>query len=336
MSTIKDVAERAGVARSTVSHALNGNYPVSDETRKRVLAAASQLDYHPDAIASSLRSRRTRITGLAIPLDVPDRSLSHSSFSQFIECIADELSRHDYRLLCLISRSPQAPELVRLAREGHVDGMLLLQMRVDDPRVDALRATGLPFVAMGKPVRTRDCIWVEHDLRGGAGIAVEHLLRGGHRRIAFLGDNPVFGYQYNALAGFRQAHRTFKLPWQRELVLHCEGVQEVGTALRPFADRKDGPTALITTTDIEAVAALHALVGMGLRVPDDVAIVTLGDSVFTQLVQPPITAVYYSVEEFCRLAVQMLLAMMSGQHPAQRHQILPMTLIPRGSTTSSR
>ncbi len=176
MASIAEVAKRAGVARSTVSKALNGTRPVHPATRERILAAVEELGYRPNATAQNLRARRTRTVALSIPLDIPGRSLGQGPFAPFLECIADCLNERDYKLLCLVSRSPEADELVRLAREGHADGLLLLQIRLHDARLSALQAEGLPFVAMGRCGDQSDLVWVDTDLEGAAELAVRHLL----------------------------------------------------------------------------------------------------------------------------------------------------------------
>ena len=114
-----------------------------------------------------------------------------------------------------MSHSPEADKLVRLAREGHSDGLLLLQIRLHDARLSSLRAEGLPFVAMGRCDDQPDLAWVDTDLEGAADLAVRHLLEGGHRRLAFLGAQPIFGYQYHALKGFKRAHDLAGLPFAR-------------------------------------------------------------------------------------------------------------------------
>jgi DNA-binding LacI/PurR family transcriptional regulator len=335
MSSIAEVAKRAGVARSTVSKALNGTRPVHPATRERILAAVAELGYRPNAAARNLRARRTRTVALSIPLDIPGRRLGRGPFASFLECIADRLNERDYKLLCLVSRSPEADELVRLAREGHSDGMLLLQIRLQDARLSALPAEGLPFVAMGRCDHQSDLAWVDTDLEGAADLAVRHLLEGGHRRLAFLGAQPIFGYQYHALKGFMRAHHVAALPLRPEDLLPYDPATGIQAALQPFLRRDDGPTALITSADLEAVEALHFFGAHGLRVPDEVALVTLGDSPLTQLAKPAITAVFYAIEDYCRYAVDLLIDLIEGKDPPHRQILLAETLIQRESSAAT-
>lgn len=332
MVTIDDVAQRVGVARTTVSHALSGKRPVAAVTRARVLAAAAELGYQSNALARSLRERRTSIVGLSLPLDAPGRTLSHGPFSEFVATIADYLALCDYRLLCLVGHDPAAAELERLTRAGYVDGLLLLQVRLDDPRVAALRAVGLPCVAIGRTRDTTGLAWVDADLVAAGEIAVRYLAQLGHQRIAFLGARPLFGYQYHALAGFQSAHVSLNLPLDPAYILHIEQVSGLRDALTPLMTRSDGPTALITTTDLEAVMAMHVLLDHRVRVPEDVSIITLGDSVLAEMARPAITAVRFSVTAECQAAVDILLRLLSGHTIQPAGHLIPVDLAVRQST----
>ncbi|GAC1431951.1 MAG: LacI family DNA-binding transcriptional regulator [Chloroflexota bacterium] len=336
MATIDDVARRAGVSSTTVSHALSGKRPVAPATRLRIVAAAEELHYHPNAAASSLRAGRTHTVGLSLLLDTPGRTLSHGPFSAFIEHIADHLSEHGHTLLTVVRRDPGPDDLGRLARSGQVDGMILLQVRVHDERIAALRAANLPFVAIGRPADTRGLVCVDADLAAAGALAARHLFDLGHTRLGFLCHTPVFGYQYHALAGFRGAHRRAGIPLQRSQFLRLDPATGLRGTLAPYIASATPLTGLITTTDIEAVTALHLLTGQGLRVPDDVSVITLGDSVLTQLARPPITAVAFSVADESILSVDLLLKMIDGRLPRQHVYVLPVQLLTRQSTGPAR
>ncbi len=332
--TIRDVARRAGVARATVSQALGGKRPVSAATRERVLAAVRELGYQPNATARSLALRQTRTIGLALPLH-PSGALPEGPFFGFIAGAADRLAQHDYKLLCVMSRDPRGDDVASLASAGHVDGMLLLQVRRADPRVAALRAAGLPFVAIGRPRDAAGLARVDADLVRAATVAVDHLYALGHRRIALLTASmdglPVYGFGYYALVGFRHAHRAHGLPFNHTQVLSYDPADGPGAALPPLVDGANGFTAVITTTDYEAATALHALISQGRCVPGDVSLVTLGDSVLTALAQPPITVVRFSVADETRLAVDMLIELLAGRQPQPLERIVPVEFLPRGS-----
>ncbi len=334
IATIDDVARRAGVTRTTVSHALSGKRPVAAATRSRVLAAVRELSYQPNAVARSLALRRTHTVGLALPVNAHQRALSDGPYFQFVAGITDRLSDHGYKLLCLISQDLEAADLVHIARSGHVDGMLLLEVQRDDPRVAALRAERLPFVIIGRPRDGRGLVRVDADAAEAAAATVRHLYALGHRRMVFLDDLPALGFHYHAVAGFRRARRQLGLPVDSSCLLpydHAAGLYE---SLRPLWMMGAGsrPTALITSGDLEALAALHILAEHAVQVPDDLSIASLCDSTLTALARPPITAVRLPAREMTRLAVDLLVDLLAGRWPRRLEHIIPVELVIRGST----
>ncbi len=338
--TIKDVARRAGVARATVSQTLSGKRPVAAATRERVLEAVRDLGYHPNATARNLALRQTRTVCLSLPLDRPDGTLPEGPYFQFIAGAAERLGAADYKLLCLISRKSQTDDVIRLARSEQVDGMLLLQVRRADPRVSALQEAGLPFVAIGRPRDRAGVVRVDADLTTAAVTAVDHLYALGHRSIAlttaYQDGAPLYGFQYYALTGFRHAHHAHDLLFRHEQVLSYQPGDDPRTAVQPLVQGVRGfpraCTALITTTDYEAVLALNLLSAHGRRVPADFSIVTLSESALTTFAQPAFTAVSFSAPDETMLAVDLLVEMMAGQRPRLQEHIIPVELVVRGTS----
>lgn len=336
MITINDVARRARVAPTTVSHALSGKRHVATATRERILAAARDLDYHPNAAARSLSLRRTSMVALALPLEFYAGALPEGRFQGFIAHTADCLNAYNYKLLCLISRDPEPADLVDLARAGYIDGVLLLQVRLADARVAALQDIGVPFVTIGRSHESSALVSVDADVAAAAAIAVGHLLEAGHRRLAFVtawrDGMPFYGFQYHALAGFARAHRAHGLPLPERYLLTYDPASGPGDVWRACRDASDEPTAVITTTDLEAMAVLHALAARGQRVPDDLSLVTLGDSTLTTLAQPPITAVRFSAADEARSAVDLLMRLLAGEILPPQEHLVPVDLLERSST----
>jgi len=338
MVTIYDVAREAGINHTTVSHAFSGKRSVAPATRERVFEAARKLGYHANAAARSLASHNTHIIGLAAPLDLPMRALAEGSFSRFIMSIGDRLNDHGYKMLCLVSPDPDTSDLVGIVRGGHVDGMLLLQVRTGDPRIAAMQAEGIPFVAIGRPRDAAGIVRVDADFGLAAEMAVNHLVQLGHHEIsmltAFSSGEPVFGFQYHALAGFRRAHKALGLRLQRGQVLRHGEHTGIAEALEPFLATKPRTacTAIVTSTDIEAATTLRLLSANGIRVPDDISLLALADTALTDLANPPITAVRFSPEAMSRTAVDLVVAMLAGQRPRRTEHLVPVELVEREST----
>ena len=336
MASIGDVASLAGVGKTTVSHALSGKRHVAPATRERILTAVSQLGYHPNAAARSLASRRTMTVGLIVPLDLD--VLSDNRSTDFIVGAADQLASHGYQLLCLVERNPDVSGVQKLIRSGQVDGTLLLQVRTDDSRVEALRAEDRPFVTIGRPRHATGIARADADFVASAGIAVDYLVELGHWRIGFLCSGqdatPMFGFQWYSLSGFRKAHRAHGLSLPNAQILcHARETEEgLLPVLQPLLDGSLPVTALVTTTFTEAALAKQILSARGLRVPDDVSIISLGDPRSSVLAAPSITVVRFSPTDLTRSAVELLVGMLEGRQPAHLEQLLPVELIVRGST----
>ncbi len=323
MATIGDVARLAGVTRTTVSHALSGKRPVAPATRERVLAAVRALDYRPNAVARSLVLRRTQTIGLSLPIDAHYRSLSDGAYLRFISAIADRLSSHGYKLLCLISADLGVTDLADLARDGHVDGVLLLELHLDDPRVTALQEVGLPFVAIGRPLDTAGLVHVDADSVQATEDAVRYLFGLGHRRIAFLGDTAVQSFHHRAMRGFYRAHEDYGLSVEPAQFLTLSPEMSLSDALAPLLDPASDVTALLVVSDHHTLSVLHILAEHGRRVPDDLSVFALCDSPVMPLSHPPITALTLPVDRMSHTAVDVLIEMLAGRPPRQEAHILP-------------
>jgi len=336
MTTIDDVARRAGVARSTVSHALSGKRHVASSTRDRIIAVVNELGYQPNAAARSLVSRRTMTVGLIVPLDL--NILAENRYTDFIVGVGDHLNEHGYRLMCLIDRNPEPLDVQRLLRSDQVDGTLLLQVRTDDARVSTLVAEGRPFVTIGRPRNARGIVRADGDFVNASVVAVDYLARLGHTQIAYVttgqGGCPVFGFQWYSLKGFRQAHRIFGLSLRRDQVLYHEQetYESIEDALAPMLHGTLAVTALVTPTFVAAALAMRVLAEHGLRVPCDISVIALGDPRLTALSVPSITVVRFSVTDLANIAVELLLGMLEGRAPAHLEHLVPVELVIRGST----
>src|SRR4051794_16330560 len=191
--TIADVARRAGVSAAAVSFAVNGRPGVSPGTRERILAAARELGWRPSASARALTEARTRAIGLVLVRDSAQLEVD-SFFVRFLSGVQRALAAADYALLLQLvpERTAALPAYERLAAAGRVDGFLLTDVEVDDPRFVLLESAGLPVVLAGEPAGDCRFPWVE--TRHGEGMAspVEHLAELGHERIGFLGGRPEF------------------------------------------------------------------------------------------------------------------------------------------------
>jgi DNA-binding LacI/PurR family transcriptional regulator len=200
-----DIARHAGVSLSTVSYALSGKRAISEPTRRRVFAAMSALDFHPHASGRALASRRTRAIALLFPALA--KGLSEMRL-EFVTSAAEAAAERGYSFLLSTSPADDA-DVLRLLRSGLVDGLILMEIKLRDSRVDLLRDRGYPFALIGHCERNDGLSFVDLDFADAIERAVRHLAELGHRRIAFVNAasgllDVGYGPTARSLAGFER------------------------------------------------------------------------------------------------------------------------------------
>jgi LacI family repressor for deo operon, udp, cdd, tsx, nupC, and nupG len=324
--TIADVARRAGVSQAAVSLAVNGRPGVGEDTRARVIEAARELGWRPSASARALTEARTRAIGLVLERD-PAHLEVDSFFVRFLSGVERALAPADYALLLQLvppggARATGAYE--RLAAAGRVDGFLLTDVEVSDPRFAPLQAAGLPAVIAGRPVADAPFGWVETEHASGMTAAVEHLVALGHERIAFLGGLAAHEHVQSRLACWRSTLAAAGLEPGR--VVHAEAS---GVAAERALDER--PTAVACTSDVLALALVAAARERGLAVPGDLSVTGFDDSALAALSSPPLTSVRVDYAEFGEAAAAALLAAIGGD-PAPEYVPSAPELVVRAST----
>lgn len=290
-ATIKQVAQRAGVSIATVSYVLNGVGVVTDETRQRVLAAVAELNYQPRYAARSMRGRSYTL-GVTLP-SRPGR-LAEPALAEVLSGLADAAALRGYFLLLATADvSQDETELcLSLAHTRRVDGLVLLDVLVDDPRAQALAAAGIPHVCAGPPPAGADSPSVVIDVRAAAIDAVQHLLSLGHRRIGLIQPPSELTVSEPVVEGYRQALSSAGLPFDPTLVVESGRTEEDGyQAMTELLSAVRPPTAVLTGSDELAFGAMHALNDARLIVGRDVALVGFDDLPLAAHVNPPLTTV---------------------------------------------
>lgn len=313
-STIRDVAEKAGVSVATVSRALAGNYPVSDEARARVMAAVESLHYVVNVHAKALSGRVAGPVALVIK-DITGPSLAHVAAG--VEQEAADRGR--LSLVCATHDDvAREDDLVQLMREQHAAAVLLVGGAVPDEAyvrrmaryAKALDAAGSRLVLVGRPAPAEilPVTVVDYDNRGGAFQAASHLLAYGHRRVLFLGGEDGLSSSDERRAGYRDALRAHGAEQAGELdtsgtYTRASGYARTRDALRAGLRF----TAVFAASDMVALGALTALREAGLDVPGDMSVVGFDDVPFAADLTPALTTVRVPYEELGRTAVRMAL-----------------------------
>ncbi|GAA1709446.1 LacI family DNA-binding transcriptional regulator [Isoptericola hypogeus] len=337
MATMQDVARRAGVSLSTVSYALSGTRSVSAATRDRVAAAMAELGYTPNAMARGLASRRSRVLALVYP--AAERGLG-GTVAEFVSAAADTARENGHHLVLWPFRTNQADEVRDLVLQGMADGVLVMEVTLDDPRVATLRDAGVPFTMIG---RTRDVGGlpsVDVDFERTTREAVDHLVGLGHRRIAFLNHSEATateGYAptFRAEEGFAAAMRSHGLePLTRRV---DESPQAGREALADVLADQPGTTALVTMNEIATFGVLAELQHRGVGVPEQMSVLAIVTSPgVADMSNPPLTTMHAPGAELGRLAVLNLLSQVSGEGSPAAGALIGCTLEPGQSVGPAR
>ncbi len=302
--TIADVARRAGVSAAAVSFAVNDRPGVSVETRERILVAARELGWRPSASARALTEARTRAIGLVLARD-PAQLEMDAFFVRFLSGIERALSEVDYALLLQLvpgGATAALPAYERLAEAGRVDGFLLTDVELDDPRFAVLEASGVPVVLAGRPAGECPFAWVETRHEEGMHAPVAHLAALGHGRISFLGGRADYEHVQVRLERWRDALDAAGV--EAGLVVHADDDLSGAAAAVLAAE----PSAVVCASDVLALALVVAARERGLDVPRDLSVTGFDDSPLAALSVPPLSSVRVDYAEFGQAAAGALLA----------------------------
>lgn len=332
MTTIRDVARQVGLSITTVSRALNDYDDVSEATRTRIREAAHALDYHPNAAARSLKGRRADAIGLSIP---PVLHRSYDAFwLDFIGGTAEVCAGRGVDLLISMANAHDAEghHFQRIVRQRRVDGMLVCDVRLRDARVAYLQRHHWPFLAFGRTAGEPTYPFIDTDGTAGVCEAVLHLIGLGHRRIAYLGVDPDYGFSYFRLAGYRQALQEAGLPGDPQLIREGLAEESAAAAVAALLALPERPTAIFAAADFLALCVMQMARAAGLCVPRDLSVISFDDNILVQSADPPLMAVSQLNRVMGREAATLLLAAIDhpAGPPAQR--LIKPLLVPRGST----
>jgi DNA-binding LacI/PurR family transcriptional regulator len=330
--TIMDIAKAAGVSKGAVSYALNGRPGVSEETRGRILAIAHDLGWAPSSPARAL-SPGGRVGAIGLVVDRPAHSLGlEPFFMQLVSGIETELASSGVDLLLQVTEDMGAEIAAyrRWSAERRVDGVVMVDLRVDDPRVRVVEELPLPAVLLGGPEGADSLPCLYTDDAGAMREVVHYLAALGHRRIVHVAGPEEFMHTRARVGAFLDAAEQAGLGEARSVYADYTGEAGTKTTRRLLATR-DRPTALVYDNDLMAVAGLGVAHEMGVDVPSQLSIVAWDDSVLCRLVRPSLTAIARDVVSYGRLAALMLGATIKGG-PVEKREVSRGELYPRAST----
>lgn len=332
MATIKDVALRAGVSVTTVSHVVNDTRHVSAKGRERVEEAIRELGYVPNAMARSLKSNTTSTLGMLIP------NSSNPYFAEIVRIVEDRCFGAGYTLvLCNTDDEPRRQSVyLQVLAERRIDGLIVVSTGAgdDDSLVTQLHGLRIPTVLVDREIADPACDLVETAHMQGGLLAVRHLLSLGHKRIACIGGPVGVMPSEQRIEGWRMALAETGATPNADALLWRGGFTSQGgyEAMHAILRTEEAPSAVFVCNDLMAIGALRAAHESGVRVPDELSIVGFDDIELSAYTSPPLTTVAQPKERIGALAVDMLLERVGGKRRDARKVVLQPELRVRAST----
>lgn len=354
MATLNDVAKEAGVSPITVSRVMNDSPAVRPETRERVLEAVKKLNYQPNLLARSLSADRMDSIGVVVT------HVENPMYSLMTSGIYSEAAEYGFDVILSCSHDlDSSVKSVTTLLNKRVSGLVVLpvEFRVEKPRagksgsqndvkmmeqfaksfggiIGRYAPDNFPVVTIGAQIENGVSGRVIENYGGGAAMAVDYLIKRGHKKIGFLSHvdktDGIWGERYR---GFFQAMEKNGLPVEENWIAYCdESIDSARDAMLHILAQEQKPTAIYCANDLIAVGAMNAAVESGLRVPEDISIMGHDGSTFGEMLRPPLSTVAIYPVEMGKQAVRLLLSVLRGGPGAD--MILTPQVIERQSVAS--
>jgi len=303
MATIREVAESAGVSYATVSHVINNTRVVTQETRERVLAAMSSLNYHPNALARSLRQGKTNTMGLVLP------DSANPFFAEISRSIEDAAFKKGYSVFLCNTELDTQRELfyVDVLSKKQVDGIIFVAAGDQADSLDFLLRQNMSVVMIDRDLANVqvDAVLTDHQL--GGFLATQHLIKLGHERIACIAGPSSITPSAERIIGYRKALEQAGLRCDETLIIrgdyHPQSGMDIMQSILQMSPR---PTAIFALNDLMALGALRAAAEAGCSIPNDLAIVGYDDLELARFTNPPLTTIAQPKKEIGAQAVNLL------------------------------
>jgi LacI family transcriptional regulator, galactose operon repressor len=341
-STIREVAKLSGVSVSTVSRVFNGYGDVSAATKERVLETARSLDYAPSAAARTLVKQRSQLIGVVLFTGHEHPDIGHPFFQDVLVGLKRGIGSRGYDVLLFATEQPGSSgggphSYLRRARHHRVDGIVLMGVDRDDPEVAKLLEAQIPLVGVDLDVSGPRATHVASDSVGGSRLAVRHLHKLEHRRIATIAGPQDSKPGADRLFGYRAEVQALGLESRPEYEEIGDWYTESGErAMRKLLALPKPPTAVFAAADLMAVGAMKAAREAGLRVPGELAVVGFDDIQLASLLDPALTTIRQDKVGVGRAAARALLEQIENPETTPAALTLPVELVVRTSCGGAR
>ena len=293
-----------------------------------------ELGYHPNIMAKSLVSKTTRTLGILLPRPAEELFLN-LFFAEIIRGILAHSMRASYDILLTssFSEKDEVETITRLVKGRRVDGIILLSSRKNDPLIQFLRDQKFPFVLIGRSADYPDVVSVDNDNIQASYDATNHLIAQGHKNIRFVTGPEEMVVSQDRLEGYKRAMSDANISIQPDWVIEGELLQQSGYRAMSFImNQPDPPTALVVFDDVAAFGVLRGLTELGVKVPDQIKIVSFNNIALSELSSPPISSIDIGTYQLGYSSSQTLIRVVQAEPLNAKEMIIPHRLIIRESS----
>lgn len=331
--TIKEIAEIAGVSKSTVSRAIDGNPRISGETRARIFDIIEKYGYTPNTAARNLARNKTNAVGIVMPHG-ESGIYAATFFQEALKGICNTVSNNNYDVL-ITAGNPTEPEAIkRLITTSRVDGIILLRSKLRDTNIELMLKTQFPFVLIGSCKEYSNIYSIDNDNISAASALTEHILQKGRKKIAFIGGVEGSIVTVNRLEGYKNKLTEYGLSVKEEYIYLHEFSEKHGyESMKRLMSLPDRPDGVITVDDTMCMGAMKYLEEIKADVPGDVAVACFNDSAYTRFSRPSITTVTVDSYQLGSSAAGMLIDVLNNKQVDPGCRYIDYKILKRESTS---
>ncbi len=334
--TIKEIAEIAGVSKSTVSRAIDGNPRISDETRNKIFSIIEQYGYTPNSAARNLARNKTNAIGIVMPHG-ESAIYSTTFFQETLKGICNTVSDNNFDVM-ITAGNPTEPEAIkRLISTSKVDGIILLRSSLRDRNIETLLENDFPFVLIGSSRRYKKIYSVDNNNKLAAFSLTKHILDNGKERVAFIGGVKSSTVTIQRLEGYKECLEAFGIAINEDYICQGEFSEQHGYySMKTLMSMSERPDSVIIMDDSMCSGAMKYLEEENISIPKEISIACFNESAYTRYSKPQITAVKVDSYQLGLLGAKILLDVLNGKKVESGCKYIGHEILKRESTLSNK
>lgn len=323
--TIKDIAKAAGVSPSTVSRTLNDHYSISEKTKEKIRKVMDELGYH-----ANIQSTEIKSIGVVFPKSHID-AYENPFYMEAVRGISKICNQQNYTTSIITGSNEK--ELYKSIQNSNADGYIFLYSNLDDQLINYMYDEKLKFVLIGKASKMiNSTLYVDNDNIQAAYEACEYLIQLGHKKIGYIGTGDKRIYSIDRKLGYTQALQNHEIPINESYIkMISSKAYYDSTPLQDMLSRADHPTAFLVCDDTRAIILERAVRDVGLSIPEDVSIISFNNSIFSRLMNPPLTSIDINSKQLGIEAASQLIKHIENPDLYATKIIVPYFLVERKS-----